>query len=109
MTYQGAGTNTLTDQEGFVSGGTNRAVYFDGTSSSGADAHGATPYDLAVEGPICRYEAGGASGEAWVKPELIGGGLDAQRVLATREFGFGFEDIKADLEMAAALETSAKK
>lgn len=93
LTYQGAGTNTVGDQAGYVaSSGTNRAAYLDGTSNSGLYGHTATPYDTNVTGPIYRYEPGGFSGEFWINPQLIGGGLDSQRVISTREFGFGFED-----------------
>ena len=89
MTYQGAGTNTLTDQEGFVSRAANRAVYFDGSSSSGAYAHSATPYSTSVAGAIYRYSPNGFAGEAWIKRDGNITGLDSQRVLSTREFGFG--------------------
>jgi hypothetical protein len=93
LSYQGAGTSTVSDQAGYViSSSTNRAAYFDGTSNSGLYGHGATAYDLNVTGAIYRYEPNGFSGEIWINPQLIGGGLDAQRVIATREFGFGFED-----------------
>jgi len=91
LTYQGAGVNTVADQAGYVTGAGNRAAYFDGTTDSGLYGHGAVPYDTNVAGAIYRYPSG-FSGEFWIQPQLIGGGLDAQRVIATREFGFGFED-----------------
>lgn len=91
LTYQGAGTNTISDQAGYVvSTGTNRAAYFDGTSNSGLYGHGAVPYDLAVTGAIYRYEPNGFAGEFWIKRDGDIEGLDSQRVIATREYGFGF-------------------
>jgi len=91
LTYQGLGTNTISNQAGYVvSSGTNSAAYFDGTTNSGLYGHGAAPYDLAVTGAIYRYEPNGFAGEYWIKRDGDIAGLDSQRVVATREYGFGF-------------------
>ena len=94
LTYQGSGTNSLTDQTGYVynSNGLNKAAYFNGTSDSGAFGHAATPYDLNITGAIYRYEPNGFAGEIWIKQDVGGNGVDTQRIVATREWGLGVED-----------------
>ena len=90
LNYQGTGTNSLTDQTGFVfSNGNNRAVYFDGTTNSGAFGNTTTAYDLNIVGAI--YRPPSFAAEVWAKNDGLLAGVDAQRFFATRELGLGFE------------------
>jgi hypothetical protein len=88
LTYQSAGTASLTDQDGFVSGRGNRAAYFDGSSGSGAYNHSTNQYAGAFPGAIYRYESG-FSVEVWVKAAGFVS-ADSARVIGVREWGFGY-------------------
>ena len=93
LTYQGAGTGSLSDQAGIVLAlGVNRAAYFDGTTTSGAWGHNSVVYGgvgADSNSPIYRYEPNGFSAEVWVKTDGLVA-TDSERFFATREFGLGF-------------------
>ena len=101
LTYNSPGVTTMTDQPGFVSGSGNRAARFIGPQGipasntppgGGASGHtGGIQDNLSIPDAIYRYP-GGFAGEFWIKADQDAAGIDTQRFIGTREFGFGFID-----------------
>jgi hypothetical protein len=92
LTYQGAGLGTLPGQPGYVNNPGDLSTYVDGSSTSGAFGNSPSgAYANPTGTPTVYYYGSGFSTEAWIKADGVIPALDSERVIATREFGLGFE------------------